>query len=260
MTSSAKPIRTSPFAAITLKLVGGITILASLIDFLVLLIPPNFMELQWRTATTTQLVDRGIVPLIGIALLFTGYWVDTVASGASRAPAKPAADVRFWSCILASVLGALFLVLTVVHPINVQMQSKSTLSQVGQEAEQASNQLQQRLDAEVSQQRGQISALIQDPNLLRQAVESGRVSQEQASQIEQFRNDPQALDQFLKERADQLQTQLRTEIGSRREQAQKRVQLEATKATVRISLSSLLLAVGYGIIGWAGLRRLLTAK
>jgi hypothetical protein len=259
MTSSAKPTRNSPtpFAAVTLKLVGGITILAALVDFLVLLIPPNLLDRQWQIATTTQLVDRGIVPLVGIALLFTGYWIDSFATGGARKPGKLAADARFWSCILASVLGVMFLVMAVMHPNNVRLQSKDTLTQVTEEATQASSQLEQRLNTEVSQQRSQINTLVQNPDLLQQALSSGRITQEQANQIKQFRNDPAALDKFLQEQATKLQSQVQTEIGSRREQAQKRVRAEATKATIRISLSSLLLAVGYGVIGWSGLRRLL---
>lgn len=256
MTSSTKTGNPSPIAAMALKLVGGITILAALVDFLVLLIPPNLLERQWQIATTTQLVDRGIVPLVGIALLFTGFWIDSYLGNVRRRP-SPFTDFRFWTCILSSVLGVVFLVLTFIHPNNVRLQSKDALTQVTEEASQATTQLEQRLSQEVAQQRGQIDALLQNEELFNQAVASGQVSDEQAAQIEQFKADPQSLDTFLQGQAEQLQTQLQTEIGTRQEEAEKRVQTEALKASIRIALSSALLAIGYTIIGWTGLKRLI---
>ncbi|MGB7488120.1 MAG: HpsJ family protein, partial [Phormidesmis sp.] len=74
----------SPLAAISLKLVGAITIAAAMVDFLTLLLPPEFGNRAWQLATVTSLVDRGIVPLVGIALLFTGYWIDTSIGKSAR--------------------------------------------------------------------------------------------------------------------------------------------------------------------------------
>ena len=78
----------SPLAAIALKLVGLVTIISALLDYLILVIPPDFANPQWQLATTTQLVDRGIVPLVGIALILTGFWIDRQCRTRS-ATAKP---------------------------------------------------------------------------------------------------------------------------------------------------------------------------
>ncbi|MBE9078644.1 hypothetical protein IQ241_15305 [Romeria aff. gracilis LEGE 07310] len=256
--TSARPVGKlpSPLAAVSLKIVGGITILASLIDFLVLLIPPDFLNRQWQIATTTQLVDRGIVPLVGIALLFTGYWIDS-SLGSTVQRRSLAVDMRFWVCVLACILGVVFLVATVLHPNNIRIQSRDALAQVSQEAEQANEQLQQRLNAEVGQQRAQIDALLQNPEQLQAALESGQVTDEQRAQIEQFQNNPAALDEFLNSQVGQLQNQLQTEIGTRQTTAARNVRIEAWKSGIRIAVSSLLLALGYTLIGWMGLRRLM---
>ena len=108
MTSPPSTTIPSPLAAISLKLVGAITILAALIDFITLLFPPEFGDRAWQLATTTQLVDRGIVPLVGIALLFTGYWIDSSLGNAPRRMSL-ATDPRFWICLLACLLGLAFL-------------------------------------------------------------------------------------------------------------------------------------------------------
>lgn len=245
----------SPIAALALKLVGGITILAALVDFLVLLLPPDLLNRAWQISTTTQLVDRGIVPLVGIALLFTGFWIDSYVTGKRGRP-KPILDARFWTCVLACVLGLVFAILTPVHMNNVRLQSRDALTQVSEEASEATTQLEQRLNAEVTQQRDRISSLLNNPEQIEQLVASGNVTEEQAAQIRQFEANPESLDEFLAGQATQLRTRLETEIGSRREEATSRVRSEATKASIRISLSSILLAVGYVGIGVSGLRRL----
>lgn len=258
MTSPANSVGNapSPIAALALKLVGGITILAALVDFLVLLVPPDLLNRAWQINAATQLVDRGIVPLVGIALLFTGFWIDSYAAG-KRSSGNLIMDARFWTCILACILGILFAVLTPLHMNNVRLQSKEALTQVSTEADEAATQLEQRLDAEVTQQRDRISSLLSNPDQIEQLVASGNVTAEQAEQIRQFEGNPGSLDEFLQGQASQLRTRLETEIGSRREEANKRVRSEATKASIRISLSSILLAVGYLVIGFSGIKRLL---
>lgn len=258
MTPSADPVgkAPSPIAALALKLVGGITILAALVDFLVLLLPPDLLNRAWQINATTQLVDRGIVPLVGIALLFTGFWIDSYVSG-KRSRVSLALDARFWTCLLACILGFTFAILAPVHMNNVRLQSQEALEQVTTEATQATNQLEQRLNAEVTQQRDRISSLLSNPEQIEQLVASGNVSAEQAEQIRQFEDSPESLDQFLSGQASELRTRLETEIGSRREEAANRVRAEATKASIRISLSSILLAVGYIVIGISGIKRLI---
>ncbi|MGB5973040.1 MAG: HpsJ family protein, partial [Nodosilinea sp.] len=141
----------SPLAAIALKVAGAIAILSALLDFLILLIPPNLTDVQWQLATTTQFVDRGIVPLIGIALLLSGLWVDSSVGRLTHRKSLTT-DLRFWTCTLASVLSLVYLLLTLLHLNAVRLSSQAALAQVGTEAAQAAAELQQRLSTELSQQ------------------------------------------------------------------------------------------------------------
>lgn len=243
----------SPLAAIALKLVGVITVVSALIDYIILLVPPQLTNAQWQLSTTTQIVDRGIVPLVGIAMLLTGFWIESNVGRSNRGQSLMT-DLRFWSCVLASFLGLLFLVLTVVNINSVRLTSKQALEQVSTEASQASDQLEQRLNTQLSQQQNQLSALLQNEDALSQAIQSGQLPQG----FEQYKDNPEGLNQFLQEQASQAKQRIATEIGSRREAAEQRVRTEAKKTGVRISISSLLLAIGYSVIGWLGLRRLLS--
>ncbi|MBE9136543.1 hypothetical protein IQ254_04900 [Nodosilinea sp. LEGE 07088] len=243
----------SPLAAIALKIAGAIAILSALLDFLILLIPPNLTNTQWQLATTTQLVDRGIVPLVGMSLLLAGFWIDSFVGRVSQRKSLTA-DARFWVCSLASVLGFAYLLLSLLHLNAVRLSSQQALTQVSTEAGEAATQMQQQLSTELSQQQTQLGALLQNEDLLAQAIQSGQLPPD----IEQYRDNPDGLAEFLQDRADQAQQQIEAEIGTRRAEAERRVKTEAWRSGIRVSVISLLLAAGYSIVGWLGLRRLLS--
>ena len=256
--SSTKPVSTpsiSPLAALSLKLVGIVTILASLLDFIVLLIPPDLLNRQWQIATTTQLVDRGIVPLVGITLILTGEWIESYVLTAPRRR-NLLTDSRFWASLLSTLLGIVFLLLAFLHPSNVLSTRNQALEQISNEASQAEAQLEQRF----SQQRSELGALLNNEGQLQQAIESGQVPQEQIPILQQLQDNPEGVNQFLEEQLGSARQQVQTEIGSRRQEAQKRVNREAWKSGIRIVMSSLMLAVGYSVIGWTGLRRLFALR
>ncbi|MEY3299488.1 MAG: hypothetical protein RLZZ597_2748 [Cyanobacteriota bacterium] len=244
----------SPLAALALKAAGLVAILSALIDYLILLFPSNFTNIQWQLATTTQLVDRGIVPLVGIAMLLAGFWVDSRVGRISGAKSL-FTDLRFWGCALASLLGLMYLILSLLHLNAVRLSSRTALEQVNTEATQATTELEQRLSTELSQQQTQLGALLENEELLTQAIQSGQLPQD----IQQYQNNPEGLTQFLQQRADQAREQIQTEIGTRRADAERQVKTEARKSAIRTSTTSLLLAAGYTVIGWTGLRRLLRA-
>lgn len=241
----------SPFTALALKIVGLIMILSSLLDYIILAIPsPGVSPLksEWQLALTSQLVDRGIIPMVGIALLVTGYWIAN-SVGASEAKSS-VQDLRFWAFILSSLLGLIFLLLVPLHFNNIRLQSDAALKQINQRATQAETQL--------DNQTKQVDALVRDPQKLSEldkAIQSGQVKGPQLAQLQAlreqlntFKQDPKALNQQV----EAAQTQIR----SGRLEAEKRARSEALKLGLRTGLSSLLLAIGYIAIGWTGLRNL----
>ncbi|MGP1384328.1 MAG: hormogonium polysaccharide biosynthesis protein HpsJ [Thainema sp.] len=251
MTGSAP---SAPMTSIALKVVGVVTILASILDYIMIIFPTNFSNRGWQLEMISQIVDRGIVPMVGVALLLAGYWVQSISGRSGRRAAW--ADLRVWALVLSAIFGLVFLIFTVLHPNNVRVNSQQALEQIQEEATTAETQLEGRLSQELEQQRSQIDALIENEDLLAQAIESGQVPQEQAALLRQFREDPQALDQFLQERVGQFRGQIQQEIGGRREEAAQQIRQEALKSGIRVSVSSLILAIGYFIIAVVGFRNL----
>jgi hypothetical protein len=240
----------SPFTALTLKVVGLIMIVSSLLDFIILAIPFKPLDRAWQLGFTTQIVDRGIIPMVGIALLVAGYWIGNSIGGSSTEPKSSVQDLRFWAFLLSTLLGLIFLLLVPLHFINISKQSDEALKQITQKASQA--------EVQLDTQTKQVDAIVKDPQKLSElerAIESGQVQGEQLArlqalreQLQTFKKDPKALNAQV----DAAKTQIR----SGKLEAENRAKTEALKLGLRTGLSSLLLAVGYSAIGWTGLRSL----
>jgi len=237
-------------AAIALKVVGWVAILSAVVDYLILLVPLNLGDPQWQAAVTTQMIDRGILPLVGIALILTSLWIES-SLRTTPPPRANRSDMPFWLSVLASVFGALYLALTVLHLSAVQLSSQSALEQVGAEASQAATQLEDRISNQLSQQQNQLGALLQNPDRLAQAIQSGQLPKE----IQQYRDDPEGLNKFLQDQADQARKKYQAEISNRRGEAERRVKRESWKNGIRTAVTSVLLTLGYSLLGWQGLRR-----
>ncbi len=248
----------SPFTALTLKVVGLIMIVSSLLDFIILAIPFKPLDRAWQLGFTTQIVDRGIIPMVGIALLVAGYWVANSSGGSLTEPKSSVQDLRFWAFLLSSLLGLIFLLLVPLHFMNVSQQSAEAMKQINARASQA--------EVQVSNQAKQFDAITKDPKGLEelkqrlgqldQAIGSGQVPAEQLEQAKATQKLLQSIIQnptkAINEQVEGAQSKIR--IGKL--EAENRAKTEALKLGLRTGLSSLLLAVGYSAIGWTGLRSL----
>jgi len=244
----------SSLAALSLRVAGIIVTLSVLVDVFISPIPYQLGERTWQLAFTAQLVDRGLVPLVGLALLFASYWVENSA-GIGQGDRPLWLTVRFWAAVLASILGLVYVVLFPLHLNNVRLNNADVQEQIAQEAENAEGRVQQELLAQVQQRRVQIGQLLQAPDeQLDQAVAQDLLSQEDADQIREFRENPETIDPFLQEQAQAGLADRQAQILADQETASQTARLDSLKSGLRIGLNSLLLAIGYIIIGWFGLR------
>jgi hypothetical protein len=260
---------TSLSTALTLKVVGIICILSFVVDFLILLLPFQPTDRVWQINLGTALVDRGIVPLVGLGLLFAAYWID----GADTASDRPQGiDLRFPALILSSILGLMFLLIFPLHLNNVNQAKTQTLNRITQEADQAESQLNARfsqLQAQLTTEQGkaqleqlrnqtkaQFSEILKDEQKYKQALESAQIPANIKELLKKAKTDPQLLDKAIEQQTDiqTLRTQQLSQVRQRRDEAEKQAKDTAWKSGLRIGISSLLLSIGYIIIGWTGLR------
>lgn len=236
-----------------LKIAGLVITLAALFDMLIIPMPYQWGDQQWQIDVITSIVDRGIVPLVGIVLVLTGYGIE-----GTNSESRPLwQDPRFWACLLASILGLVYVLAFPLHLNNVRLANQTAIETVNQQATQAENELNQRIQTEIESRRQQISQLLAvSESQLNQLVQNGQLTQEQFNLIKQFKADPNKVEPFLKQQESDLQTQLKTEIGTSRERAQDSRKTQDLKSGLRVGIGSLLLAIGFITVGWAGLRNL----
>ena len=250
----------SLLASRTLKVVGIIVVLAALLDIVILSMPYQFSERSWQINFVTQVVDRGVVPLVGLVLVLVGFWIDSISDdvGSDRAIGKTVwQSPRFYVFAFASLMGLFFLLLFPLHLNNVRLEYANGIAQITKQTTDAEAQLNTRLKTEVESQRSQITQLIGASNeQLAQVEQNGQLTKEQADLIRKFKADPKGIDPFLSQREAELRNKAATEIRTQKQKVEDTLRTDSLKSGLRVSVSSLLLAIGYIVMGWLGLRSL----
>lgn len=231
---------------------GFLIALAAALDFITLLLDPTPSSVDWRLSTLTQLVDRGVVPLLGFSLILLGGWLRVVTEGASRKRSIGALTiVVFISC---GVLGLVYLGIAPFHFRDSGIASNNAVTQLNRQVEQAEQQLDARLNQEITA----ISGLVGNDSQIQQLQNPrGNLTEAQQkqvnellAQVEEFKKDPTALE----ERAKQSREQFLSRIRLQKEELEAQIEQNFWKSAIRIPLSSLLLSIGYLFIAINGLQ------
>jgi hypothetical protein len=250
---------TSRYTALILKVVGVILILGVLLDYVVLAFPANFLDSEWLVNLINQWVGRGTVPLLGIALIVFGTWIDRISIDTLNPAVNP--NVRGGlltaTLILSLILGIIFLGFAPLHFNSSRLASAATTRKINDQAAQA----QQQLEATLTQQKDKVTALLgneQQVEQLQQQLASDQIPADQQAQAQQLREtlqkvkaDPKLLDQEL----NKARTQGLEQIKQRQQQALDQAQSQVRNSRNQAIFSSLLLAVGYFAVGGTGLSR-----
>ncbi|MBW4517182.1 MAG: HpsJ family protein [Timaviella obliquedivisa GSE-PSE-MK23-08B] len=231
-----------------LKFAGAVLILGIIIDYLTLAFPPNFLNNAWLANLIDQFVGRGVVPLLGLALLFWGMWMDdSINQGSAR-------KLLTSAVLMASGLGVMFLLFTPLYFNSNRLVSAASTQEINKEVETAAQQLERQL----TMRQGQVNALLSnseeaarlDAELQNDQVVAADKAQLQdlKETLDRVKNDPKLLEaEVAKARATGIK-----QIEERQGQAKLSLQGEMRRARLRITSISFVLAVGYLIVGWNG--------
>lgn len=250
-----------------MKVIGIILILSFLVDILILSLPPKPTDNLWLVELITGSVDRGIVPLVGLGMLLAGHWVDSFDDSSPSG-----IDLRFPALILSAILGFVFLIFFPLHLNSIKQISDRRIEQIENRAQQAETQVQAQLqqvqarlntdqvkaqiEKQKAQAKAQLTELLKDEEKYKQALERPNISEREKELLKQLKTDPKALDAFIAEQSDPTRpaNQRRDQIRREKEAAVNAAKQTAWKSGLRVSISSLLLSIGYIIIGWTGLK------
>ena len=232
--------------------VAGLAIAVAVgLDFFTLLFPdPTPTSVDWRLNTLTQFVDRGVVPLLGFSLILLGSWLTIVSESTGRKRSlSPLLLIVF---IASGLLGIGYLGIAPFHFRDSGIASTNAITQLNRQVEQA----EQQLDSRINQEVNAISGLMGDEQQLQQLQNpGGTLTPEQQQQIDElltqikeFKANPDALEAKVKESREQFLAQIRL----RQTNLESQIQVEYLRSSIRIPVSSLLLAIGYGFIAISG--------
>lgn len=240
-----------PYHALILKAAGVILILGTLVDYIMLMVPPNFLDSEWLASLIGDWVARGAVPLLGLSLLFLGVWFES-DSGRSKTGTKGLPSLAL---VASALLGLTFLILAPLYFNSSRLVSATQTRQINQQAELYRGQLATLLE----QQKARVDAIVSNEDQfaeLQNQLNNLDLSDEQQNQLRQIKStldkvksDPKALDQEV----EKARTEGLNQIETQQQEALSKVQAELRRDRFRITVSSLLFSVGYLAIAWIGL-------
>jgi ABC-type multidrug transport system fused ATPase/permease subunit len=231
----------SAYVSLALRVVG-IIIVALILDYIILAVPFQPLDSDWQIAFTRQIVDRGIVPMIGIAFLIAGYWLQEYWTGKSQRISL--GDLRLWTLIFSSVMGLIFFLLVPLHLSNLSFVRGRAIAQI-----------EGRFNAAERQIQNQFDFIKEQPSHLdrwQEMYEKGEITASRLEQLKEILPQLTGGENPIGQQYDQAMTQL----GDRRQEAENQAKTNVLKSGFRIGVQSLLLAIGYTIIGWTGLQGL----
>jgi hypothetical protein len=244
------------------------------VDCLFLLFPFQFTDKLWQVNLCRSLVNQGIIPLLGLGAILIAYWVGK-SSGSSESSRSSSSGLKLPIFILSSLLGLIFLLIFPLHLSNVNQVKAEGLARIEKEAEQSENQVKNQLaqlqnqlgndqvKASLEKQRAalkeqlrtQLNELVKDEEKYNQALSNSQLPEAQKDLLKQYKTNLNALDNFIAQQTDpdKLATQRRNQIQTQTQQQLQKTQEDAWKE-LRTGINSLLLSIGYIVIGWRGLR------
>ncbi|MBL1175395.1 HpsJ family protein [Pantanalinema sp. GBBB05] len=240
------------WTALVLKLAGIVLILCSLIDYIILLSTANFGDAQWTVSFTTQMVDRGFIPLVGLALLFLGQLLDS--RGEPTDPLSQSSQgLRIAALLIATVLGVSFLMIAPWGWSATGQAADAQLKQAEEKLTQTKDQLNQQIKSQLDAQVSLAQEAVKTGQFQGRQLSDAELAQvkQQLTELQKLKTDPKALDSKVAPELDRQLKPMRDEL----EKAKNQSQWNARRAAARTALNSVLLAIGYTLIGWTGLRQ-----
>lgn len=249
-----QPTVSSFLTPLALKTAGAVLILSSLIDLIFMLwLPPDNLILdgdRWWLYATSQLVDRGLLPLVGISFVVAGDWIRIVSTedGGDRGN-----EWRIGTFGLASLLGLIFVLIIPFQLMTTNEIKSQDLKKIDTEVTQLEKGIKTNLQQINSQSKDKIKQQIA---AIDKEIKGGQAQGERLtglqitkSKLELLLSDPKKFEQESQQNIQQLRNQ--------KQKVEAQTGKRMLQTGVRTSLASLLLAIAYITIGWTGLRRVL---
>ena len=217
-----------------------------------LLANPTPSNVDWRLNTMTQVVDRGVIPMLGFSVMLLGSWLDAITNPVKT---RRSNGVLLTVAFLASaMLSLLYLTIAPLHFRDAGIASSNATNRITQQVEQAEQQLNNQVNQEVDavanllQNEAQVNQL-RNPNANLTPEQQARLD-DLLAQVDEFKKNPGSLQQ----QAEDTRAQAISRIRLEQQQLESQIRQSFWKSAIRVPVSSLLLTAGYLFIAFNGLK------
>lgn len=229
-----------------MKLAGIILVLFTIINYFLLIFTIKTGDTNWNLNFTTIIVEEGIIPILGIALMFCAYGFEEILGLAPPQPKLRWNSIKFWVYLLSFFFVIIFLLIIPLHISNAVAVSNEAVETANKTAKEEKEILEQRLE----EQKNIIGDMLRNQPKLDAFIKKRQLSEEQIANLAKFKNNPNA----FKVKVEEVRSTLTQQIESKQQQEIQKSQLSAFHSSLKICLTSLLLASCYLTIGWSGFR------
>lgn len=234
-------------------------VLASLINMIVGPWPYQFQDREWLLSNfTSPIAEQGIIALVGVVLIVGSCWIDSLMGENQSKSATPQSSASVWTMIVsvASVCFSFFFLLTLfLHMWNLFPWRSEQIATLAEETAQIESQLQEQ----VEQQTSLIRTYWEDTALRQSAIEQGQLSNEEIAFLEGLDDNPDGFD-LIEEGLQSRLSETQVDLNLQRQQQQNDIARRVLRSALRTGSDSLLLTVGFGVIGWTGVRLYFNGK
>jgi hypothetical protein len=239
-------MNTTQVTSLALKTASMVLIISTIVDIAFTLLPYQLADGKWWAAATAELVNRGLLPLVGIVFWMISDWIESVSKdGGGRSSSGFTKAVT----VLSLLLGAVFLVIVPFQTWSSNADRDKTLSMSREEGAAMESKIDKRVK-EITGDKAKMQQVQQQIVEMDKAIKSGQLQGEDLNRIktnkaelEKITGDPTK----VKEGA-------MADLRRRQQDLESAATANLWKTGIRASLASLLLSAGYSFIGFNGLR------
>jgi uncharacterized membrane protein len=219
-----------------------VLIISTIVDIAFTLLPYQINDGRWWNLATAEIVNRGLLPLVGIIFWLIADWIESVSKDAGGRRSQTLTKVVTG---LAIALGVIFLAIVPFQVFSSNSDRDKLMTINKEEKTQAEASVKQKKaflsdKTKVQQKIAELDKAVKDGNI--QGQDLAKVGAYKA-EIEKMSKDPakaEAADMAIINKAQQDKDNIAT--------------AQMWKTGIRAALASLLLSAGYGFIGFNNLR------
>jgi hypothetical protein len=239
-------MNTTQVTSLALKTASMVLIISTVVDIAFTLLPYQLSDGKWWAAATAELVNRGLLPLVGIVFWMISDWIESVSKDGSG---RGSSGFTKAITILSLLLGAIFLVIVPFQTWSSNADRDKTLSLSREEGSAMEAKIDKRVK-EITGDKTKMQQVQQQIGEMDKAIKSGQVQGEDLNRIkaskaelERITGDPTK----VKENA-------MADLRRNQQNLESAATANMWKTGIRASLASLLLSAGYSFIALNGLR------